>query len=158
MPALTVDGYLDWIIYQGSITSHTYIDFVRLKVLPHCYPFASGRERSVLVMDNAKIHYHPDLVRICNEAGVKVEYLPPYSPDFNPIETSFALLKAWIRRNTDLAEAYSLSDTFGDFLQLAIHAQDGAYDAGNLFRKAGIEYKGQPGYIEDPSDDSSDSD
>ena len=44
---------------------------------------------------------------MCDEAGVLLEYLPPYSPDLNPIETSFAVLKAWIRRNADL------SDTFG---------------------------------------------
>ena len=105
-------------------------------------------------MDNAKIHHHPKLLEICREAGVRVEYLPPYSPDFNPIETSFAILKAWIKRNIDLAEAYAQSDTFGDFLQLAVYAQDGAYDAGNLFRKAGIEYNGKAGLVEDSDNDS----
>jgi len=46
---------------------------------------------------------------MCDEAGVQLKYLPPYSPDFNPIEEAFAELKAWIKRNNELAEAY---DTF----------------------------------------------
>ena len=156
LPALTVNGYLDWIIYQGSVTTDLYIDFVRTKVLPHYFPFVSGRERSVLVMDNAKIHHHPELLWLCDEAGIRVEFLPPYSPDLNPIETSFAILKAWIRRNSDLAAAYASSQTFGDFLQLAVQAQDGAYDAGNLFRKAGIPYRARQ--LEDTDSGESDSD
>ena len=36
---------------------------------------------------------------MCKGAGIKLEYLPPYSPDFNPIEEAFAELKACIRRN-----------------------------------------------------------
>ena len=135
-------------IYQGSITKASYIDFIREKVLPHCNSFASGRERSVLVMDNAKIHHDEELLRICGEVGVLVEYLPPYSPDFNPIELSFSILKAWIKRNTDLAASYAASNAFGDFLQLAVEAQEGTYDAGNLYRKAGIRYGGEE-YITD---------
>jgi len=160
LPALSIDGYLDWIIYQGSITNELYIDFVRTRVLPHCFPIDSGRERSVLVMDNASIHYHPELLRIFNEAGVRVEYLPPYSPDFNPIETSFAILKAWIRRHTDLAAAFINSGTFGDFLQLAVRAQDGAYNARNLFRKAGIIHRDSDtvGGLEETDSDESSSD
>jgi transposase len=50
------------------------------------------------------------------EAGVRLEYLPPYSPDFNPIEEAFAEIKAWIKTNKCLAEGYN---NFGDFLQIA---------------------------------------
>lgn len=40
---------------------------------------------SVLVLDNASIHKKQQLYDICNEKGVRVEFLPPYSPDFNPV-------------------------------------------------------------------------
>ena len=43
---------------------------------------------------------------MCDNAGVLLKYLPPYSPDFNPIEEAFAELKAWIKRNNELAEGY----------------------------------------------------
>ena len=140
LPALTVKGYIDWTIVQGFITKSLYLDFVRDRVLPHCNPYGSGKERSVLVMDNASIHKTPEMRELCERAGVRVEYLPPYSPDFNPIETSFAILKAWIRRKSDDATLWASSGMFREFLNNAMKAQIGAYDAGLLFRKADIRY------------------
>jgi transposase len=133
-----VDGYLDWTIVQGSITQASYIQFIRERVLPHCNTLASGLERSVLVMDNAKVHYSPELLEICAVAGVHIEYLPPYSPDFNPIETSFSVLKAYIRRHSDEAALWASSGMFGEFLNNAVRSQITAYNARNLFRKARI--------------------
>ena len=40
---------------------------------------------SVLVLDNASIHKIQQLRNICNEKGVRLEFLPPYSPDYNPV-------------------------------------------------------------------------
>ena len=57
---------------------------------------------------------------MCDVAGVRIEYLPPYSPDFNPIETTFTLLKKWMRGHQALTEAYTQSDKFTDFITLAI--------------------------------------
>ena len=76
---------------------------------------------------------------MCQEAGVRLEYLPLYSPDLNPIETSFAVLKAWIRRHQD---NYSIDNIYGEFLNLAVEAQEEWVEAGNLFRLVGIEYEG----------------
>ena len=70
---------------------------------------------------------------MCEDAGVKLEYLPPYSPDFNPIEEAFAELKAWIRRNYALAEGYM---SFDGFLDLALRSMAGR--PGNHFRSAHI--------------------
>ena len=50
-------------------------------------------------MDNASFHHSERIEQLCSEAGVKLVYLPPYSPDLNPIEEFFAELKAFIRRN-----------------------------------------------------------
>ena len=97
---------------------------------------------SVIIIDNCKIHWSPELKEMCQEAGVRLEYLPPYSPDLNPIETSFAVLKAWIRRHQDVAELYSTDNIYGEFLNLAVEAQEEWSEAGNLFRLAGIEYEG----------------
>ena len=94
LPTFTIDGYLDWMIFQGSITTALFNDFVREQVLSHCTLFAAGGPRSVLIMDNAKIHYNKELRDMCDRAGVLLEYLPSYSPDLNPIKTSFAVLKA----------------------------------------------------------------
>ena len=53
-------------------------------------------------------------MELCQNAGVRLEFLPPYSPDFNPIEEAFAELKAWMRKNNALASSF---DDFEDFLQ-----------------------------------------
>jgi transposase len=52
----------------------------------------------VLVIDNASWHYSKEVRQICKNAGVKLVYLPPYSPDFNPIKEFFSILKSFIRR------------------------------------------------------------
>ena len=50
-------------------------------------------KNSVIIMDNARIHHDETLVESVEEVGGKVVYLPPYSPDFNPIEYSFSVIK-----------------------------------------------------------------
>jgi transposase len=50
------------------------------------------------------------------DAGVVLAFLPPYSPDLNPIELSFAQLKRWIQRNRELSQRME----FDDFLRLAL--------------------------------------
>ena len=50
---------------------------------------------------------------MCEDAGVCLEYLPPYSPDYNPIEEAFAELKAWMKKNYTLADLFeSLKDSW----------------------------------------------
>lgn len=142
---------------QGSINKASYIQFIAERILPHCNPLASGLERSVLVMDNASIHHSTELESICKTAGVKVEYLPPYSPDFNPIETSFALLKAYIRRHTEDAQRWAACGAFGEFLDDAVRSQIGQYDARKLFHKSRIRYM-ENGYCWGEVNDTDDED
>ena len=118
LPALTNKGYLDWIIYQGAITAEIFVDFVIEKVLPHCEAYPN--KRSVIILDNATIHKDLRLKEACNEAGVLLQFLPPYSPDYNPIESTFKDLKAWIKTNYQLAAEF---DQFPDFLEFAVQQQ-----------------------------------
>ena len=69
---------------------------------------------------------------MCEEAGVLLEFLPPYSPDFNPIEEAFAEMKAWMRKNIELQ---GLLERFEDFLAAALTHMDSK--AGNHFASAG---------------------
>jgi hypothetical protein len=54
LPAYTIDGYVTWMIRQGSITSSIFIEFIEEYVLPICNEYPGPR--SVLIMDNASIH------------------------------------------------------------------------------------------------------
>jgi len=73
--------------------------------------------RSIVVLDNCVIHHDEEIRHIIVEecgmfsstplaelflthiSGARLIYLPPYSPDFNPIEQSFHTIKAWLRRH-----------------------------------------------------------
>jgi transposase len=55
--------------------------------------------KSVIIMDNASLYHSERIKGMCVDAGVKLLYLPPYSPDLNPIEEFFSELKAYIRRH-----------------------------------------------------------
>jgi len=60
---------------------------------------------SVIIMDNAKIHHDADLISLLEGLGCRVVFLPAYSPDYNPIETAFSIIKLWIKRNNYFMEA-----------------------------------------------------
>jgi len=64
-------------------------------------------DNSVIVMDNARIHHDSELVALLEGLGCRIIFLPPYSPDFNPIETAFSTIKSWIRHNRDFMKAFN---------------------------------------------------
>ncbi len=105
---------------------------------------ARGEPGSVLVMDNARIHRSDAFVDMCADARVEIRFLPPYSLDLNPIETSFALIKAYIQRNYEVVASYTEErGGFGAFLNDAICDQAHSGNPAGLFRAAGIEYEGR---------------
>jgi transposase len=136
LPALTVDGYLSYTIFQGSITSEILESFLEFQVLPYCNPHPAPN--SVIVLDNASIHRSERVRQLCERAGVILEYLPPYSPDYNPIEKSFKQLKSWIKKNYRQAEIF---DDFSFFLEYATQRACCNIDCRDWFRKCGYPLK-----------------
>lgn len=94
--AYAQDGIVLFRIFQGSTDASIFEDFVQ-EFLHHCGKWPEPK--SVLIMDNASFHHSETIEQMCSQAGVKLVYLPPYSPDLNPIEELFAELKAFIRRH-----------------------------------------------------------
>jgi transposase len=131
LPALGDEGYLCHLINQGSITAEIFLEFVEFSLLPLCSAYPGPR--SVLILDNATIHHNPRLRELCNERGILLEFLPPYSPDYNPIEATFKDLKVWLKRNYMLVEE---AGCFEEFLEFAIGQMDGRNIKGH-FREAG---------------------
>lgn len=70
-------------------------------------------------MENAWFHHSERIEQMSSEAGVKLVYLPPSSPDLNPIEELFAELKAFIRRHWQSYEG-NPSQGFDSFLQWCV--------------------------------------
>ncbi|THC88362.1 hypothetical protein EYZ11_012193 [Aspergillus tanneri] len=101
LPAYAQDGVILARVFQGSTDASIFEDFVE-QLLHHCGRWPEPK--SVLIMDNASFHHTERLEQMCSDAGVKLMYLPPYSPDLNPIEEMFAELKAFIKRNWKVYE------------------------------------------------------
>lgn len=68
----------------------------------------------VVIMDNASFHSKETLPQIAARFHVRVLFLPPYSPELNPIERTWANMKRWMRKNM---RNYS---SFSDALKAAI--------------------------------------
>ena len=58
-------------------------------------------------MDNCSIHHVDEVQSLLEEAGILLIYLPPYSPDFNPIETAFSYVKQYLKKHDDVIGAFT---------------------------------------------------
>jgi transposase len=116
LPAYTQDGILFARVFQGPTDGEVFEDFIE-QLLPFCGKWPEPK--SVLVMDNASFHRTERIEQMCQDAGVKLIYLPPYSPDLNPIEEFFAELKEFIKRNWQVYEA-DPNQGFDEFLEWCI--------------------------------------
>lgn len=104
--AVDIDGLLDYELFNHTLTAADFNHFFEHYLLRHLNPYPA--DRSVVIMDNASIHDRVHLQAMCDAVGVLLIWLPPYSPDFNPIELSFRTLKEFIRAHKALWRADSL--------------------------------------------------
>ncbi len=88
---------------------------------------------NVVVMDNLGSHKGPRVRQLIERAGATLLFLPPYSPDFNPIEMAFAKIKALLKKAAERTVT-ALWDRVGDVLHLVTPDEARAY-----FRAAGYD-------------------
>ena len=113
LPAYSQDGVVLARVFQGSTDTGVFEAFLE-HLLPLCGRWP--QPNSVLIMDNASFHHSARITHMCQDAGVILIYLPPYSPDFNPIEEFFAELKSFMRKMW-VWYADVNGQNFGDFLK-----------------------------------------
>ena len=90
-------------LFVGSINADTFYSWIIKDLLPKL------PKNCVIVMDNATFHKRHDIIQAIQNAGHILEYLPPYSPDLNPIEHKWAQIKS-IRRK----EKCSIEEVFAN--------------------------------------------
>ena len=78
-------------VFDGPIDNTTFRAYVEQVLVP------TLRAGDVVVLDNLAAHKQPEVRLAIEQAGAQLRFLPPYSPDFNPIEQAFAKLKAFLR-------------------------------------------------------------
>ena len=118
LAAMTTEGYLPCTgIKRGFYNADQLIDWLENRLLPHCSRFP-GR-RSVLCLDNLSVHHDPRVDDLINRKGMLIRYLPPYTPEYSPIELSFNVLQTWMRKHfVHLKDAYQ--GRFEVFLEYAV--------------------------------------
>ena len=90
--ALRFDGLTAPMVLDGAMTGAAFLAYVRQLLAP------TLRNGDIVVMDNLPAHKITGVRQEIEAAGAKLLYLPPYSPEFNPIEQVFAKLKALLRK------------------------------------------------------------
>ena len=99
--ALRYDRLTAPCVFDGPIDGECFRAYVEQQLVPVLKP------GDIVIMDNLGSHKAAALRRIIRAAGARLWYLPPYSPDLNPIEQAFAKIKHWMRS----AQKRSVEDT-----------------------------------------------
>jgi len=79
-------------LLDGAMNGDAFLAYVRQVLAPTLRP------GDIVVMDNLGCHKGAEVRKAIEAAGAELRFLPPYSPDFNPIEHAFAKLKALLRK------------------------------------------------------------
>lgn len=89
--AMTTRGVVASVSFDGATDTDTFVAFVQETLLPALRP------GHVVVMDNLAPHKAPAVRQLIESARASLLLLPPYSPDFNPIEMAFSKVKSVLR-------------------------------------------------------------
>ena len=136
----TVLGYLPYyIIKEGYFNLKIFLEWLEERLLSLCNPY-SGLN-SVIVLDNAGTHIPLKIDVVIRRRDYFIRFFSSYSPDYSPIELSFSVLKAWVRRHFhDIWPRFK--DFFSDFLLMAV--QRSHY---NRYAVSHFRHSGAGGYI-----------
>lgn len=85
-------GMVAPMVLDGPINGELFLTYVEQVLVPELRP------GDIVIMDNLGSHKGVGVQAAIEAAGASLRYLPPYSPDFNPIENAFAKLKASLRK------------------------------------------------------------
>ena len=98
------------VLVEGAMNAPTFLAYTEQLLAPSLLP------GDVVVMDNLASHKVAGVAEAIEAAGASVWYLPPYSPDFNPIEKLWSKVKAWLRRAMARG-VEALTNAFADALR-----------------------------------------
>jgi len=123
--ALRCDGLTAPCVFDGPINGECFRAYVEQQLVPVLKP------GDIVILDNLGSHKSAALRRIIQGIGARLWYLPPYSPDLNPIEQAFAKIKHWMR----VAQKRTLEDTWRHIGDLVATIEPN--ECSNYFANAG---------------------
>jgi transposase len=111
LAGLTREGLIAPFVLDGPINAECFLAYVEQILLPVLH------EGDTVILDNLSSHKNQAAARLITAAGARLLFLPPYSPDLNPIEMAFAKLKELLR-NGQARTVEALWDAIGRSLCL----------------------------------------
>ena len=92
LSSIRINGATAYTTYQGGTTGDRFVNYLEKTLIP------TLQKGDIVIMDNMRSHHIKKVAEVLNNAGMKLLYLPPYSPDFNPIEKMWSKIKAILRK------------------------------------------------------------
>ena len=132
LSSMTLDGIGPSLAVEGATTRAVFETYVERVLAPSLSP------RQIVVMDNLSSHKSSRIRELIEERGCELHYLPPYSPDLNPIEEAFAKIKALLRK-AEARTREALIEAMGKALEAV-----SASDARGFFEHRGYRPLAQP--------------
>jgi transposase len=123
--AVRREGLFAPMVVDGALNGELFVKYVRQELAPRL------RSGDILVLDNLPTHKVKGLPDALTERGARVLFLPPYSPDLNPIEQVFSQVKNELRRRR-LRTVTEVEDAFGQSLDWVTREE-----VRNYYRHAG---------------------
>jgi transposase len=127
LAGLRITGMMAPMVLDGPINRLAFQAYVEQVLVPELSP------GDIVVMDNLSSHKGPAVCQAIAATGARLLYLPPYSPDFNPIENAFAKLKALLRKAAEPTVG-GLWDAIGHIIDLFT-----PHECANYFAAAGYD-------------------
>jgi transposase len=131
LASMSMEGMGECLAVEGSTTTKVFETYIERVLV------ASLRAGQVVVMDNLSAHKGSRIRDLIEQRGCELIYLPPYSPDFNPIEEAFAKIKALLRK-VEARTHEVLIEAMGWALEMLTER-----DARNFFEHRGYRPLGQ---------------
>ena len=100
LSAIRVDGTTIPLIFSGALKRDKFKEYLKEYLLPTLKP------GDIVIADNLRAHKGDGISDLVASVGATMMYLPPYSPDFNPIEQMWSKIKAYLR----MVKARTLDD------------------------------------------------
>lgn len=102
--AMALDGFRSLVTIEAATSAEVFLAFVRDELVP------SLRPGDIVVMDNLAAHKTTAIIDAIKRCGAELLFLPPYSPEYNPIEKAWGKLKDFARRLPTLTrEAFDVA-------------------------------------------------
>ncbi len=102
--AMSTEGVIALELTKNTVAEDEFLDFARGTLIPSMNQYDGTSAKSIVIMDNLAVHHVHSVTALFKSSGIVVLYLPPYSPDRNPIEELFSYIKYYLKRHDELLQ------------------------------------------------------